>query len=482
MTIDRGLAASPGTSPSVLWLRRDLRLGDHPGLLTAGRDGPVLALFVFDPALQRPAGTPRLAFLLRTLRALDEDLKRYGTRLTLRTGRPEQVVPAVAREIGARAVHISKDFGPYGKERDRRVAAALGTVPLVPSGSSYAVSPGRLRSAAGDPYRVYTAFARAWRAHGWPPPAPSDPARTAWTELPGEHLPEEPLLPESLLLPEAGEAAARAAWERFCDGPLATYAEDRDRPDLNGTSRLSAYLRWGSIHPRTLLADLERHLAADEEHIRRGADRFRAELAWREFYAAVLAAWPESARSSFQPRSRDMPVDHDPDHWRAWTEGRTGYPLVDAGMRQLLLEGWMHNRVRMITASFLTKDLHEDWRRGARHFMANLVDADLASNQHGWQWTAGTGTDASPYHRILNPITQARRFDPEGSYVRRFVPELRGLSAPAIFTPWTLPGGPPGGYPKPIVDHAAEREEALRRYERTTKSRAEIDSGFRSHG
>ncbi len=475
-----------GAVPAVLWLRRDLRLGDHPALLAAGRDGPVLPLFVWDPALQRAAGASRVAFLVRTLRALDEDLRRHGTRLCVRTGRPEQVVPAVARELGAGAVHVSKDFGPYGAGRDRRVAAALGMVPLVPTGSPYAVSPGQVRTGAGEPYRVYSAFARAWRARGWPPPAPSDPAAVRWVELAGEDLPAEPALPEGLRLPAAGERAALDAWRRFRDGALAAYAEDRDRPDLEGTSRLSAHLRWGTVHPRTLLADLELDIGADGRRpgarpgagrgaptgagrgAPPGADRFRAELAWREFYAAVLAAWPASARSSFQPRFANLVWDDDPDHWRAWAEGRTGYPLVDAGMRQLLGEGWMHNRVRMVTASFLVKDLHQDWRRGARHFMAHLVDGDLASNQHGWQWTAGTGTDAAPYHRILNPVTQARRFDPDGTYVRRWVPELRDLPAPAVFEPWRAPAGPPAGYPEPIVDHAAERARALEAYGRVS--------------
>lgn len=460
----------PARRPVVLWLRRDLRLGDHPALVAAAAQGPVLPLFVMDPALLGPAGAPRVAFLARTLRSLDEDLGRHGGRLTVRSGRPEEVVPAVAEELGAVAVHLSKDFGPYGAERDRRVAAALGEVPLVPTGSPYAVSPGKVRTAAGEPYRVYSSFVRAWRSHGWPPPAPSDPAAVTWAELPGEDLPPEPALVAGLRLPEAGEAAALAAWRRFRHRSLAGYAAERDRPDLDGTSRLSAYLKWGSIHPRTLLADLGRRAptnespggppeGGDDEH--RAIGRFEDELAWREFHAAVLAAWPASAREPFRPSFAAVRWERDPDHWRAWTEGRTGYPLVDAGMRQLLVEGWMHNRVRMVTASFLVKDLHQDWRHGARHFMAHLVDGDLPSNQLGWQWTAGSGTDAAPFHRILNPVTQARRFDPDGAYVRRFVPELGHLEAPVVFEPWRAPGGPPAGYPVPIVDHAVERERAL---------------------
>lgn len=465
--------------PVILWFRRDLRLFDHPALLAAARMGPVLPLFVWDPALVRPAGRPRLAFLLRSLRALDADLARRGGRLVLRSGPPEEVVPAVASEIGASAVHLSKDFGPYGAARDRRVADLLGEVPLIPTGSPYAVSPGKLTTAAGEPYRVYSAFARAWRAHGCPAPAESESASVTWASLPGESLPEEPLLPADLVLPEAGEQAARAAWESFVSTSIDSYAEHRDRPDLDRTSRLSVYLRWGALHPRTLLHDLEQRGAPPERSHghSRGRDRFRAELVWREFYAAVLAAWPASARESFDGRFSRLEWEDEADHWEAWVSGRTGYPLVDAGMRQLLAEGWMHNRVRMVTASFLVKDLHIDWRRGARHFMTYLVDGDLASNQHGWQWTAGTGTDAAPYHRVLNPVTQAKRFDPDGSYVRRWLPELAELTGPSIFEPWRAPGGPPAGYCDPVVDHLEERERALRLY-----ASARAGSGARSAG
>jgi len=441
--------------PAILWFRRDLRLRDHPALAAAGA-GPVAPLFVLDPALLRPAGAPRVAMLVRNLAALDDELRRYGARLTIRSGRPEEVVPAAAVELGAQAVHVSADFGPYGSLRDRRVARALGSVPLVRSGSPYAVPPGAVRTQSGKPPRIFSAFARGWRAAGWPAPVPSDPGEVRWAELDGDELPGEPPLPFGFVLPDAGEQAAWAAWRRFFEGPLLRYAEDRHRPDRDGTSRLSVHLKWGTVHPRTLLADL----AAAERGP--GPETFRTQLAWRDFYGALLAAWPQSARQPFRAHMADLVTDADPDGWVAWTTGRTGYPLVDAGMRQLMAEGWMPNRVRMVTASFLVKDLHQDWRRGARHFMAHLVDGDLASNQHGWQWTAGTGTDAAPYHRILNPLTQARRFDPDGIYVRRWVPELAGLETLAIFEPWRA-SRPPAGYPPPIVDHATARAEALAR-------------------
>jgi deoxyribodipyrimidine photo-lyase len=438
---------------SVLWLRRDLRLADHPALSAAAADGPVVALFVLDPALLAPAGAPRLAFLFRTLRSLDADVGERGGRLVVRRGDPVQVVSRVVGEAQAASVHVSADFGPYGTRRDTAVEAALGDVPLVRTGSPYAVSPGRLRTGDGTAFRVFTPFYRAWRAHGWP--APASTGRVDWhTGLDGVDIPADPRLPRDLTMPEAGERAALAAWQAFRAADLTSYADERDRPDLDRTSHMSVYLKWGSIHPRTMLADLG---PRDET--------YRKELAWREFYASVLSEWPDSAREYFSPRLKAMPYARaNSAAFRAWQHGRTGYPIVDAGMRQLLGQGWLHNRVRMIVASFLVKDLHIEWQHGARHFMRHLVDGDLASNQHGWQWTAGSGTDAAPYYRVFNPVTQGQKFDPNGDYVRRWVPELRGIPGGAVHAPWELGDDMPRGYPERIVDHATERRVALERY------------------
>jgi deoxyribodipyrimidine photo-lyase len=268
-------------------------------------------------------------------------------------------------------------------------------------------------------------------------------------------------------LPEAGERAALRQWRRFLDDALDHYAADRDRPDRAATSRMSMYLKFGCVHPRTLLADLARKRSES-------AETFRSELAWRDFYADVLFHRPDSARRNYDRAFDALPTASGrraDELFAAWQEGRTGFPIVDAGMRQLRAQAWMHNRVRMITASFLVKDLHLPWWWGARHFMRLLVDGDLASNQHGWQWTAGSGTDASPYFRVFNPVTQGEKFDPNGDYVRKYVPELRGIEGKAVHRPWALPDGVPAGYPEPIVDHKAERQEALARYEKVKQAR-----------
>jgi deoxyribodipyrimidine photo-lyase len=416
-------------SSTVVWFRRDLRTADHPALLAAAeRASRALALFVLDPLLLKASGGPRVEFLHRCLRSLDAEL---GGRLVVVEGDPVEVVPRVAASVGAKSVHVSADAGPYGRGRDAAVAER---VELVRAGSPYAVTPGRVTKPDGTPYRVFTPFFKAWLDHGWRPPARTGASTVDWmrSDL-GQALPPGEALPD-----------VRALWEVFRDEKLPDYATRRDRPDLDGTSRFSAFLKWGVVHPRTLLADLGRGA---------GAKAFRTELAWRDFYADVLWHRPESARRNYNRAFDRMPLDDDRDRFEAWCEGRTGYPFVDAGMRQLLTEGWMHNRVRMVVASFLVKDLHLPWWWGARHFMRHLVDGDLASNQHGWQWAAGTGTDAAPYFRVFNPVTQGEKFDPDGDYVRRHVPELRDVPGKAVHQPRD-----------PIVDHAHERQEALARY------------------
>jgi deoxyribodipyrimidine photo-lyase len=437
-----------------MWFRRDLRLADNPALAAAIEAADeVVPLFVLDPRLWHPAGSPRQAYLVASLADLSE---RVGG-LVVRAGDPGDVVPAVAAEVGARDVFVSADFAPYGARRDGAVKAALGAiagaggqrVSLRRVGSPYAVDPGEIRNLQGESYQVFTPFSRAWREHGWPDPTDRPATVPCRTDLSSDELPAV-APPEGMRLPRAGEAAARRRWHAFLARGLSSYDESRDRPDLDATSRMSVHLKWGEIHPRTMLADI-RAAGGPSGDSRR---RFVTELAWREFYADVLARRPETARTYYRPEFAGMGYASLGKSFDAWQEGRTGYPIVDAGMRQLRKEGWMHNRVRMIVASFLVKDLHVEWQHGARHFMEWLVDGDLASNQHNWQWTAGSGTDPAPYFRIFNPIDQGRKFDPDGVYIRRHVPELRDLPTAELHKPHD-----------PIVDHAAERREALARYE-----------------
>ena len=445
--------------PEVLsWFRRDLRLGDNPALqhaVEAANGSRVVPVFVVDPALWTPSGPARRDRLVRSLQALARSM---SGALVVRHGTPAPVIPALAREVGAGTVHITGDAGPHGRRRDDEVAAALERDgrELVETGSPYAVGPGRVRNGTGAAYKVFTPFHRAWKAHGWPDPA-GDPDGVRWAHtVDSDGVPDRPVqgLPDEER--PAGEAAARERWSAFLDDGLADYAEHRNRPDLEGTSRLSEYLKYGEIHPRTLLHDLARRRGT-------GPTTFEQELAWREFYADVLWHHPESAREYYRSEYGQMTYDEPGEQFDAWREGRTGYPFVDAGMRQLLATGWIHNRLRMVVASFLVKDLHVEWQHGARHFLAHLTDGDLASNNHGWQWVAGSGTDAAPYFRVFNPVAQGQRFDPDGAYVRRYVPELAHLDGGAAHEPWDADDGYAHGYPERIVDHKTERSEALAR-------------------
>ncbi|CAB4363679.1 MAG: deoxyribodipyrimidine photo-lyase [Actinobacteria bacterium] len=436
----------------VMWFRRDLRLADHRAIEAAAADGArVVPLFVVDPAFA-VSGAPRRAFMAAALRSLDDAI---GGELVYRHGNPSTVLPSLAAEVGAAAVYVTADHGAYGQSRDDAVAAALSAsgVRLVSIDSNYAVAPGTVNKGDGSPYAVFTPFCKAWRARGWSAPAPEADVRW-WgaTQLSSDGPP--PVANTTISLSGASEVAAHDRWQMFLPNAQ-HYRDRRDLPAVDGTSRLSAALRWGLVHPRQLLADLEPSP---------GHDTFGNELGWREFYADVLYRRPESAWHNLNRKMDAMPVDEDAAaraRFERWAAGTTGYPIIDAGMRQLAATGWMHNRVRMLVGSFLVKDLHVPWQWGARHFLRHLIDGDLASNNHGWQWVAGTGTDASPYFRIFNPTTQALRFDAEGDYVRRWVPELAGLSGSIVHDPGLLR---PAAYPEPMVDHATERDEAMARY------------------
>jgi len=432
---------------SIMWFRRDLRLADNPALLAAAADGAEVApVFVVDPTFAA-SGAPRLAVLHDALTALDRSLRDVaGVGLVVRHGDPVEVIPALADELDARTVFVARDYTPYGRARDGAVHEALrgSGRHLKGVGSPYAVAPGGVRKDDGDPYAVFTPFSKRWRTVGWD--APYDPPgdETRWlgagsgaAAVDSDGLFERPQ--PACDVPAIGEDDALDRWRRFLHDGVDAYDDRRNQPAIAGTSQLSPALKWGTIHPRQLLADLDASGAGTTGHT-----VFSSELAWRDFYADVLFQQPRTAWENLNTRFDAIAVDTDADARRRfdrWAAGETGFGIVDAGMKQLAATGWMHNRVRMIVASFLVKDLHLPWQWGARWFMQHLVDGDLASNNHGWQWAAGTGTDAAPYFRVFNPTLQQQRYDPDGEYVARWVSESVD----------------------PMVDHKAEREEALRR-------------------
>ncbi len=454
---------------SLLWFRRDLRTTYHPALARAATAGSVVGVFVVDDDIW-PRASPRrrawFAHALVHLRQLTDGA------LVVRRGRPLQVLSELADQVGASAVYATDDHGPVGRRRDTEVGGALAARGLDVHfvGSNWAVAPGAIRSQSGQPYQVFTPYYRQWLPTVAGRDAPSTD-RPVWESV--EDRGEIPTVDADLDLGQASPNVADHLLTQFCAGPISEYHQDRDRPDRAGTSMLSPFLHAGLIHPHQIIDTVE----ATTDHREPGPVAFVRELAFRDFYAEVLFRHPATAWQSMKGAAAHVECDTGPsadERFDAWCAGRTGIPMVDAGMRQLAATGWMHNRVRMLTASFLTKHLHLPWQRGAAWFLNQLVDGDVAANQHGWQWVAGTGTDASPYHRIFNPVRQGERFDPEGSYVRRWIPELAGIGAPAVHQPWVVAGGPPAPYPLPIVDLAEERAEALARMERARTVAATI--------
>ena len=436
---------------NIIWFRRDLRIGDHPALLAAMENSDeIVPLFILDKAQIAEAGEKLLAYMGQSLRALDESL---GNTLHIIEGDQVEVLKELIARYDVKEVHISAEYERYGAMRDARVEAA--GIPLIRTGSPYAVAPGRVRKPSDDtPYKVYTPFYRAWRTHGYRVPAVTPKNIKAPTPPAQYRAFPDFVMPQDVRVIEAGEAAALKRFKEFSKQGLDSYDENRNFAGIDGTSKMSTYLKFGEIHPRTLLADLGESKAHDT---------FRKEIAWREFYADVLCNNPDTDTEYYAPRFKEMRYDKPGKQFKAWCEGKTGYPFVDAAMRQLVQEGWMHNRTRMVVASFLVKDLHLEWQLGERFFAQHLVDYDVASNAHGWQWTAGTGTDASPYYRVFNPIEQGRRFDENGDYIRKYVPELTHLSAAEIHEPWLFLDGYSHNYPERIVDHAVERIESLER-------------------
>ena len=459
----------------VHWHRHDLRAADNRGLATATTDGPVAPLFVFDSDVLAHAGPPRVAFMLDALDALRDWYREAGADLLVRRGDPSDVVPAVAREVGADGVTWTAEVSGLGRERDDAVRRALSRADVEHDTVEDALfhEPGSIRTTDGDVYSVFTYFWKKWRDR--PKEGPVD--SPSETDLAGVDA-DEPLPTLAELgfddpeadIPRAGTAAARNHLQAFCNGPIYRYEERRDYPAAGCTSRLSPHLKWGTIGIREVYEAVSEAGRAATGVAAESVEEFESQLAWREFYAHVLWDRPDVVTDNF--REYEHPIDwrDDETELQAWKDGETGYPFVDAGMRQLRREAFMHNRLRMVVASFLTKDLMIDWREGYDWFREKLVDHNTANDNGGWQWAASTGTDAQPYFRVFNPTTQGERYDSDAEYIHEYVPELRGVPADAIHDWPTLDPGKrqmlAPEYPEPVVDHGERREEAIEMFER----------------
>jgi deoxyribodipyrimidine photo-lyase len=438
---------------TIWWIRRDLRLTDNPALQTTLEAGPVLPVFILDPAFDSSSAR-RKNFLYEGLHVLDKDLRERGSFLVIRTGKPLDVLTKLVKEVKADAVFAEEDFTPYARKRDLEIEHHL---PLHLVSGQTVHHPTSILKADGTPYTVYTPYSKTWKSK-LPSRLNLHPAPEKIDTLDGVH--SEPLPPFKVnpLFP-AGEKEALVRLEEFTHKRIHVYKDDRNRMDLDGTSSLSPYLRFGMLGLRQALSAARQAIGQKRGA---GAETWLNELIWREFYIQTLYHFPHVAKTAFNPSLANIPWRNDESEFRAWKEGRTGVPIVDAAMRQLKEIGWMHNRARMIVASYLVKDLLIDWRWGEAWFMQNLLDGDIAANNGGWQWTAGTGTDAAPYFRIFNPVLQSARFDPNGNYIRKWVPELHELDAKDIHALWEK-GLKVKGYPeRPILER--DKERTLRAY------------------
>ncbi len=463
-------------NPVILWFRRNLRLHDNFAVNAAADTGrPVVPVYVSD---ELDAGGASRWWLHHSLAALDEDLRDTGAGLIVRAGKPEELLPRIAAEIGADSLYFSKRYEPYARNQEGALEKALdGHCELHGFDDGVIRHPESVLTQSGTPYKVFTPFWKAASGAGEPPEPTGRPSdlETTTAGLESGRIADLALLPTAPDwaggLRETWRPGEKGAFERLdvASAIASDYDEDRDRPDLDGTSRLSPHLHFGELSPRQVWHDIRSATPASGQ---KGADALLRQLYWRDFSTYLLYHFPRLPDEPLREEFREFPWTDDPEGLRAWQRGRTGYPIVDAGMRQLWETGWMHNRVRMIVASFLVKDLLVPWQDGADWFLDTLVDADLANNSASWQWVAGCGTDAAPYFRIFNPVLQGKKFDPMGDYVRRWVPELERMPAKFIQEPWKASLDEQKAanvvigedYPEPIVDHGKARDLALDAY------------------
>ncbi len=450
---------------SIWWIRRDLRLTDNPALHAALAAGDVIPVFILDPAFASQSPR-RKSFLYEGLFALDKSLREHGSYLILRTGSPVDVLRKLFDETRAEAIVAEEDFTPYARKRDSFITKVL---PLKLVSGQTVHHPKTVLKPDGRPYTIYTPYSKTWKAQLAKIkllPAPEKIKTPAGIK--SDVIPE---FTSNLLFP-AGELEALTRLEEFLHKRIYSYADDRNRMDMDGTSSLSPYLRFGMLGLRQAVSAANQAMSEGRSaESKRNAEVWLNELIWREFYIQILYHFPHVSKGSFNPSLTNIPWRNNKTEFTAWKNGLTGMPIVDAAMRQLKETGWMHNRARMIVASFLVKDLLIDWRWGEAWFMENLLDGDPAANNGGWQWTAGTGTDAAPYFRIFNPILQSAKFDPNGDYIRKWVPELSRLNGKEIHAPWDFEIKAAGYPEKPIVDREIVKERTLKAYNISKESK-----------
>jgi len=469
-------------APLILWFRNDLRLQDNSALAAAVSAGqPIIPVYIWDPASYgdwAPGGASKW-WLHHSLQRFGKSLEALGSQLVLRSGDSLEILQQLIAETGANALYWNRRYQPPVREMDAEIKRQLIEQGLeVRSFNSTLLNePHTVSTKTGQPYKVYTPFFKAVQPRAVEPPVEVDTKKIDFQKS----LPQSESLHSLGLMPEIhwydgmeaqwepSESAARTRLDRFIEKAVGQYSTDRDLPDVDGTSSLSPYLQFGQIGPRQIVEALKHHTDLKQD----GPFVFLKEIYWREFAYNVLYHFPHTADSPLQSKYADFPWEHDAELLRRWQRGQTGYPIIDAGMRQLWQTGWMHNRVRMIVSSLLVKHLLQDWKEGAKWFWDTLVDADLASNSLGWQWSGGCGADAAPYFRVFNPITQGKKFDPEGAYVKRYVPELAKLPAKYVHEPWEAPDGIlqyagvelDKNYPRPVIEHAAGRARALQAFD-----------------